>query len=241
VKLSAAVTEVIDLMLVPQPCQFDFSSTQFATLLQTRPQFCAIMAGIEANAAPRFDALLHNDPSDNFLAGRQAADIMNLMTAMSDIQLRVGTALDCLKGVIWDGEQGVKPDRFFAWADPKLVELVKLGATEGHFDPEPNPKFFHPGATSSFKENRFGEANVQLTFHEDDRKEIDGETCIMVEPDIDYFRDLAAHGLLEVLPGLFPSGMTDPRVVYLLRWIAGRRKSGIPEFDPPYALESVGN
>jgi hypothetical protein len=241
VKLSAAITEVVDLMLIPQPCQFDFTDTPFATLQQIRPQFCTIMSGIETNAAARFDALLHNDPADDFLAGRQAADILNIMTAMSDINLRVGTALDYLKAVIWDGEHGLKADRFFAWADPRLLDQAILGMQEGHFDREPNPKFFHPGATDSFKENRFGEANVQLTFHGDDRKVVDGLTCIMVEPDIDYYRDLGSHGLLEVLPGFFPGGMTDPRVVYLLRWMAGRRKSGIAEFEPPYTLEKVGN
>ena len=68
----------------------DFTDTPFATLQQTRPQFCTIMSGIETNAAARFDALLHNDPADDFLAGRQASDILNIMTAMSDINLRVG-------------------------------------------------------------------------------------------------------------------------------------------------------
>jgi hypothetical protein len=241
VKLSAAVTEILDLMLIPQPCQFDFADTPFATLQQTRPQFCTIMSGIETNAAARFDALLDNDPANDFLTGRQAADILNIMTAMSDINLRAGKAIDYLKAVIWDGKQGLKPDRFFAWADPKLLDQVTLGLQEGHFDREPNPKMFHPGATDSFKENRFGEANVQLTFHGNDRRDVNGLTCVMVEPDIDYFRDLGSHGLLEVLPGFFPGGMTDPRVVFLLRWMAGRRKSGIAEFDPPYALEKVGN
>jgi hypothetical protein len=240
VKLSAAVTEILDLMLIPQPCQFDFTDTPFATLQQTRPQFCTIMSGIETNAGARFEALLDNDPANDFLTGRQAADILNIMTAMSDINLRVGKAIDYLKAVIWDGKQGLKPDRFFAWADPKLLDQVTLGLQERHFDREPNPKMFHPGATDSFKENRFGEANVQLTFHGNDRRDVNGLTCVMVEPDIDYFRDLGSHGLLEVLPGFFPGGMTDPRVVFLLRWMAGRRKSGIAEFDPPYALEKVG-
>jgi hypothetical protein len=241
VTLSAAVTEVLDLMLIPQPCQFDFTTTAFAALQQTRPQFCTIMSGIETSAAARFDALLDNDPANDFLTGRQAADILNIMTAMSDINLRVGKALDYLKAVIWDGEHGLKADRFFAWADPKLLDQVMLGKEEGHFDREPNPKFFHPGATDSFKENRFGEANVQLTFHGDDRRDVNGLTCVMVEPDIDYFRDLGSHGLLEVLPGFFPDRMTDPRIVYLLRWMAGRRTSGIAEFDPPYALDKVGS
>ena len=81
----------------------------------------------------------------------------------------------------------------------------------------------HPGATSSYKQVQFGEANVQLTFHENDpRVVIDGKTCVLVEPDIDYYKDPGAHLLLEVLPNVF-SGLTDPRVqVYMLRWIAGR-------------------
>ena len=240
VKLSPQFTQVVDLMLIPKPCQFDFGQAGFATLQQTRPAFTTILSGIEPNAATRFDALLQNDAANDYLTGRQAADVLNIMTSMSDIHLPVGTALDYLKAVIWDEEDhGLKPDRFFAWADPDMVEQVKRSAAQGHFDPEPNPKFFHAGATSSYKENRFGEANVQLTFHENDRREVDGVNCLMVEPDIDYFRDLAAHGLLEVLPGLFPSGMTDPRMVYVLRWVAGRRASGIAEFGPPYGLEAV--
>jgi hypothetical protein len=30
--------------------------------------------------------------------------------------------------------------------------------------------------------------------------------------------------------------LTDPRQVYMLRWIAGRR-AGMPNFEPPYVLE----
>jgi len=33
-------------------------------------------------------------------------------------------------------------------------------------------------------------------------------------------------------------GLTDPRTVYSLRWIAGRR-AGIPEFNPPYTIEAL--
>jgi hypothetical protein len=72
----------------------DNYTAPLATLQQTRPLFCTILSGIETNAAARFDALLHNDPASDFLTGRQAADILNIMTAMSDINLRVGKALD---------------------------------------------------------------------------------------------------------------------------------------------------
>ena len=44
---------------------------------------------------------------------------------------------------------------------------------------------WHGDATSSFKQNQFGEANVQLTFLEKNRKTIDGVDCAYVEPDID--------------------------------------------------------
>jgi hypothetical protein len=50
------------------------------------------------------------------------------------------------------------------------------------------PADLHPGATRSYKQIRFGEANVQLTFHENERLEVDGVSCVMVELDIDYFK-----------------------------------------------------
>jgi len=104
--------------------------------------------------------------------------------------------------------------------------------TYREFRPEPNPGLFHPDATSSFKQVQFGEAN-QLTFHEKDIKKIDGVDCIKVEPDIDYFQDLGAHTLLEVIPHSITHGLTDPKKVYVLRWIAGRH-AGVPEFAPPH-------
>jgi hypothetical protein len=41
---------------------------------------------------------------------------------------------------------------------------------------------------------------VQLTFHENDKQTVSGVSCILLEPDIDYFKDTAAHAFLEVLP-----------------------------------------
>lgn len=61
--------------------------------------------------------------------------------------------------------------------------------------------------------------------------------CVMVEPDIDYFKDSGAHLLLEVAVNTL-GGLTDPRDVCVLRWIAGRR-AGIPEFDPLYTIEKA--
>lgn len=64
---------------------------------------------------------------------------------------------------------------------------------------------------------------------------IGGASCIVVEPDIDYYKDLAAHTLLEVIPNASTGGLTNPQEVYVWRWIAGRR-AGVAEFNPPYTI-----
>ena len=87
----------------------------------------------------------------------------------------------------------------------------------------------------SFKQIQFGEANVQLTFHENDTQVVDGLQCIKIEPDIDYYKDLGAHALFEVAANALTHSLTDPRQVYVLRWMAGRQ-AGVPEFAPPYWL-----
>jgi hypothetical protein len=45
----------------------------------------------------------------------------------------------------------------------------------------------------------------------------------------------SAHTLLEVIPNALAHGLTDPQIVYVLRWIAGRH-AGVSEFDPSYTL-----
>jgi len=61
--------------------------------------------------------------------------------------------------------------------------------------------------------------------------------CVIVEPDIDYYKDLIAHGLLEVLPHLATGGKTDPRQAYSLRWMATRLEGVQPDFEPPVTIE----
>jgi hypothetical protein len=152
---------------------------------------------------------------------------------MEQIQLPQGTPLDYLKQLKWD--DSLAQDRFFAYCDPELLNQVRTAAAQGEFAPEINPSFFHPGATASWKQVQFGEANVQLTFHEGDTQVIDGQTCITVEPDIDYYKDLGAHALLEAIPNAITHTLTNPQEVYVLRWIAGRH-AGVAEFNPPYTI-----
>jgi hypothetical protein len=139
-----------------------------------------------------------------------------------------------MKQLLWEGNFAPAQDRFFAWCDPELIQQIQTAAADGKFSVEQNPGLFHPGATRSWKQIQFGEANVQLTFHENE-KPPDGTNWVLVEPDMDYYQDLAAHALLEVVYNAVTKSLTDPAQVYVLRWTDGQT-SGIPEFKPLYTI-----
>ncbi len=230
VKVSPRTPATVDVMLIPNDATFNFQDARWDVLQQAHPQFSALLAaGAEdaAGAQDRYSQLMET-------RSIVLACYFNLVTAMSQIHLPVGTPLDYIRELIWDDTMA--QDRFFAWADPKMVDQVATAATQGEFAPEVGTAFFHKGATKSWKQVQFGEANVQLTFHENNKNTIDGLECIMVEPDIDYFKDLGAHAILEVATNAITHSLTDPRQVYVLRWIAGRH-AGVPNFDPPYFLQ----
>lgn len=180
----------------------------------------------DATGRARYEDLMENKAP-------RLACFFNIATAMAAISLPQGNPLGYFKEMIWDDT--LAQDRFFAYADPALYDQVKLAAQHKEFEREPGFALFHHGATDSYKQIQFGEANVQLTFHADDTKPIDGVQCIKMEPDIDYYKDLAAHGLLEVAVNGISHSLTNPRQVYVLRWIAGRH-AGVPEFNPPYTI-----
>jgi hypothetical protein len=236
VSVLPGVVQGVDLMLLPKQGTFNFSGASWASLRQTYPKVLSILSHGAANdqaAQDRYETLMERKPLS-------LASLWNLMTGMAAIHLPQGTPVDYLKEIVWQdmpSDELFAPaqDRFYAWADKNLVTQVKTAAQQGEFAPEINPSFFHKGATSSYKQIQFGEANVQLTFHEGNTRAIDGVDCVAVEPDIDYFKDVGAHALLEVLPNFLSGGLTDPKVVYVLRWIAGRH-AGVPDFNPPYTI-----
>jgi|ERR1035438_5214359 hypothetical protein len=227
-KVSPRVPATVDIMLLKKDAGFDFSRARWQDLRRNLPQIATLAAAGAADedgAAARYGDLVEKEPV--------LACFFNLTTAMSQIQLPDGTPLDYIKELIWDDTMA--QDRFFAWADTKLVDQVIQAARQGAFAPEPGTAIFHKGATSSYKQVRFGEANVQLTFHENDHPATGHTEWIKVEPDIDYYKDPLAHALLEVTANQVTHSLTDPRQVYLLRWIAGRH-ANIPNFDPPYGI-----
>ena len=225
VKVSPKSVRELSLMLVPQDPSFAFDPWDILKAAHPKTaQFLSLTP--ETGEAPdNYAESIEDHP-------KEMACLLNLATAMSQIFLQNGTPLDYFRSIEWDS---ITPDRFFGYATSDLVDEVKAAAAKRMFAPELDPQFFHGDATSSFKEIRFGEANVQLTFHEKKKKTIAGEQCVRIEPDIDYFKDLAAHALLEVIVNHLTSSLTDPVQVYMLRWIAGKQ-AGLPEFDPPYKL-----
>ena len=134
---------------------------------------------------------------------------MNITTAMSS-DLSAGRNSAGLHQADNLGTNSLRQDRFFAWCDPQMLKQVRLAAAQGKFAPESAPWIVHPGATASWKRLQFGEANVQLSFHENDEQVISGLTCIKVEPDIDYYKDPINHVVLEVLPNAITGGLSNP-------------------------------
>ena len=172
----------------------------------------------------------------------QVGALLNIATSISDIPLADGTnpLADYYWEVMWDM---LAPDRFWAWVDARLADRIAELAKLHAFAPETDSAHWHPAngaigaATRSWKQTRFEVANVQLTFHETTKANRGGVDCVVIEPDIDLFKDLVAHGLTEVVPNLLTGGKTDPRIVYAMRWMATREEQGVPEFDPPCTIE----
>jgi hypothetical protein len=226
VELSNSYLKTLDIMLISDTPGFSFANARWPAAKAAYPFIASDVD--DATGEARYDNLL--DQTEKTLAC-----LLNLGEAMSQISLSQGTPLDYIKQMRWQAPFAPTQDRFFAWCDVELINQVKAAAAAGQFAAELNPALFHPGATSSWKQIQFGEADVQLTFHENDTTVIDGVNCVTVEPDIDYYRDLAAHTIFEVIPNKLTNTLTDPTEVYVLRWIAGQT-AGVPEFAPLYTI-----
>ncbi len=231
VPVKPGVLSIVDIMLLPRNNQFNFRDALWGNLKQTHPGLIRILGqGVgESEAEDRYTQLMEQKPAS-------LAAFLNITTALEQILFSSGTALDPFKTLIWDDpDAALASDRFYAFTDSALVEQLKIAELAGIV--EEAPSALHPGATSSYKQVEFGEANVQFTLHENDQKSIDGVDCIKIEADMDYYKDTGSHLILEVLVNQF-GGQTDPRVIYVLRWTAGRR-AGRPEFNPPFTIQAA--
>ena len=234
-------TRVLNLMLVPKPYKFVFNRSTWDQLPGARPElFNLLGAGAvnDAAAKARYEHLMNENPS-------ALAALLNITTALADIRLPRDsgtTALSYFKDVIWEAPtappnhpETPQQDRFYAHATSELLAKIRDGAMQGDFKKEPLAGAVHPGATQSYKQVQFGEANVQFTFLE---KAASPPGLIKMEMDIDYFKDPIAHAILEFIPNHFTKGKTNPVMAYALRWIAGKADEDVPEFDPLYVITS---
>jgi hypothetical protein len=236
VAIKRGVLQTVNLMLLPRDSAFNFALARWALLPQAFPKlFQLLTSDLQdmAAARQRYEAMIETPARQPVLAC-----LLNLATAMASIDLPKGKVLNYVQRLIWDDT--VQQDRFFAWADKELLHQTVQAAQQGAFIREFGFQLFHNGATDSYKQVQFGEANVQLTFHGDDPPPHDLPNSTKMEVDMDYFKDIGAHALLEVVPNSLEKlvgqgGMTDPKIVYVLRWIAGCR-AGVQEFNPLYTI-----
>jgi hypothetical protein len=229
VKLSNEIPTTLDIMLVADDPGFSFVNARWPSVAS---KFAFLGGDTDsATAQARYENLMEDTP-------KVIACFLNLAAAMGQIFLATGTPLDYIKEIRWD--RAPQQDRFFAYCDAALVGQVRDAASKGQFSREPGSAVLHPGSTNSWKQIQFGEANVQLTFHENppDHKTINGVDCVTLEPDIDYYRDPGAHAILEVAANALTHSLTNPVEVYVLRWIAGQH-AGVPQFEPLYTLTDV--
>jgi hypothetical protein len=180
----------------------------------------------EAAAQAHYEALSTTQPNS-------LACLLNLTQAMAEIDLNGNTPLSYFKQICWDATMA--QDRFFGYVDPAIIPIVRAAAAKGEFAEEKNCAEFHPGSTCSWKQIAFPVANMQLTFHEHDTKLISGVNCVKIEPDVDLYRDLLAHGFCEVFPNLLTGSLTSPYDVFSMRWTTAQDENG-PSFDPGYEL-----
>jgi hypothetical protein len=218
------------LMLLEQEITFDFRGANWRAL-EREPHsslFPLLSRGASDSdaAQDRYVNLIENDPAS-------VAGLLNATTILSNMRLPGRNLVAHIKELDWST---IEPDRFLAWAEPELLNQVLWATDHGLLQQEGSAALFHRGPTRSFKEVQKGDAHLILTFHENDRRVVEGIECVMVEVWLDYFRD--STGVLMSRPpstGRHGYGMADPSAVYSLRWMAARNL-GAPEFEPPYVL-----
>jgi len=226
----------IDLMMVAKNPVYNFAQAGFANLTAIDPKisdiFSADLKGDTAAAAQRW--------SGKFETAPVPACVLNILTIMANSTLAGGQQiLGFLKQMIWDadGANKMAQDRFFGWADKTLVDSLQQQPQAGDVRFAPADASLHPGATRSWKAKQYSEANLQLTFHENDAPPAGQPNLVKVEPDIDYFDDPLAHFFLEVIPNGFAGSLTDPSHVMSLRWMAEHRAG--KDFNPLYTIRAT--
>lgn len=241
VRLEAGQNKRVSLMQVRHEARFSFPKATWDQLPAKWPAVVRFLRGEDPAGAPDHYAQLMEDHPEclgcfwNILAAVKTLPI-------GDTLLGLFRQIDLVKEEDNRQKRGLNQDRFFAYADPQMRTIID-SHTKGR--PGNDPKIFepadvslHPGADHSVKEVRFGEANLQITFHSQTRRMIGGVDCMVVELDMDYYQDPLSHFFLEVIPNaaaqaVGKAGRTDPLKIYAMRWMADPAN-----FDPPLVVDA---
>jgi hypothetical protein len=143
-------------MMLPKKGAFHFAGARWADVMAKKPVLGQIFAA-SATGSPgdAYAELMEENPDI-------LACLLNITTAMQQVSLPQNSPLDYFKTL---DLAALAPDRIFAYADAKLVDHVRQAAQQGEFDTQPAIDLtLHPGATSSFKQNQFGELTCRLHF-----------------------------------------------------------------------------
>jgi hypothetical protein len=209
VKLRPKAWVSADLMLLPREGELNFAQATWRALPEELRAFF--------REEDKYGQLLE-------LKEERLATLLNVVTAAQLIDLSGRSAFSFFEELVWGK---LMPDRFMGWVDRAMVPLLENGPFK------PSPAGLHAGATRTFKQLQFPFANIQFSLHENDQHPTRPE-LVLVEFDMDLYQDLLLHGLLEVLPNHLTGGKTDPRMVYMLRWMAGKQQG--QDFAPPYVI-----
>jgi hypothetical protein len=208
VPLKADSETALDLMLLRRGGDFNFANARWTKL---KPEWRSFLA-----RRAEYEDTLESRP-------RALATMLNVLAASESLGV-----LQHFRSVEWNT---IRNDRFYGWVDPALIDFIT--ASPKRF--QPSPVGSHVGATRTFKQTDFNEANIQYSLHENAPPPEGLEGTVRVECDMDYYKDKGAHFLLEVVPNRLTGSRTNPALVYMLRWMAGRR-AGDNEFAPPYVF-----
>lgn len=129
VHVSEQVPQPVRLMLLPKKATFNFGDATWAKLRNNHAAVHGLLAhGVsDAEGKERYEKFMNDMPGS-------LAAFFNITTAMRDIHLPDKTALDYFVEMIWDPKL-MQQDRFYAYADERLVDQVVLAAEQGKFAP----------------------------------------------------------------------------------------------------------
>ncbi|MCW5965894.1 MAG: hypothetical protein KIT83_17785 [Bryobacterales bacterium] len=226
-------TEEFHLMLLPTRGQLNFNRSTWSALGSSDPALRDLLTRTASRASAArnlYGELLESRPT-------ALGCFLNVWEILRGLPFSSGNPGTYMHAALSFEKSDLQPDRCFLWCRKDFIDEVKQAAVQGIFMEVGAAGLFHPGASLGFKEKRFGQANLQICFHERDTRSEGGVVYVKTEFDVDYFRDPLSHFLLEVAVNSITGSVTDPRQVYCLRWMTSKRTAG-EVFDPLFTVVS---